>query len=147
MLAVGDRFPAWEFLDHDKKKVSSADLEGKAYLLWYYPAASTPGCTMEGQGLRDAYPQFAEKNVEILGISFDAPEDNARFVEEQKFPYRLLSDDGTLALKVGAATKSGQGYARRISYLVGPDGKVLQAYDSVRPSGHAVEVLGDIPAP
>jgi peroxiredoxin Q/BCP len=145
MIAVGDAFPTWEMQDQSGKKLSSADMAGKSYLLWYYPKAMTSGCTAEGQALRDAHPQFVSRGVEILGVSFDDPKDNAAFAQAENFPYRLLSDDGALAVQVGAATSRKQGYARRISYLVGPDGKVLQAYGSVSPSRHASQVLADIP--
>ena len=145
MIGVGESFPAWTMQDQSGKKLSSKDLSGKSYLLWYYPKAMTSGCTAEGQALRDAHPQFVARGVEILGVSFDTPADNAAFAQAENFPYRLLSDDGALAVQVGAATSRNQGYPRRISYLVGPDGKVLKAYGSVSPARHAGEVLADLP--
>lgn len=147
MVAEGAEFPAWKMQDHTGKTVSSADLAGKTYLLWYYPKAQTPGCTMEGRQLRDNYADFEKRGVEVLGISFDSPAENAAFVEAESFPYRLLSDDGALATSVGAARSSGASYARRISYLVGPDGRVIKAYGSVNPGTHATEVLADLGAP
>lgn len=144
MIDEGSQFPAWKLLDQDGAVVASNDLQGKAYLLWFYPAAMTPGCTAEGRGLRDRSESFKKAEIEILGVSFDPPEKNKQFVEAESFPFRLLSDrEKTLALAVGAAESSDQGYARRISYLVGPDGKVLAAYDSVNPVEHAAEVLED----
>jgi peroxiredoxin Q/BCP len=81
----------------------------------------------------------------VLGISFDTPADNAAFVKEQGFPFRLLSDrDRTLAVAVGAAADTSQRYAQRISYLVGPDGKVMKAYSEVTPKTHAQQVLADL---
>ena len=145
MIGEGEPFPSWSLKDHEGKTVSSESLRGRSYLLWYYPAAMTPGCTKEGQALRDHHAKFAAKGVEILGISFDEPEKNAQFVAAENFPYRLVSDDGSLAVKVGAASSPGQGYTRRISYLVGPDGRVQKAYSSVNPSAHAQQVLGDLP--
>jgi len=145
MLAAGDQFPAWKLTDHTGKEVSSSDLKGKTYLLWFYPKAMTPGCTAEGEGLRDQYASFQSKGVEILGVSFDDPATNAKFVAVEAFPYRLLSDpQRTLAVAVGAADSADQPVARRISYLVGPDGKVVRAYDSVTPASHAGQVLKDL---
>lgn len=144
MIAAGEPFPAWSLRDHEGKTVSSKDLAGTRYLLWFYPAAMTPGCTAEGQGLRDAHEQFAAQGVEIFGISFDEPEKNKRFVKAHGFPYRLLTADADLAMKVGAASSPEQTYARRISYLVGEDGRVLRAYDDVTPSSHAEQVLTDV---
>jgi peroxiredoxin Q/BCP len=145
MLAAGDSFPSWKLTDHAGKEVSSSDLAGKTYLLWFYPKAMTPGCTAEGQGLRDSFADFQSKGVEILGVSFDDPAANAAFVKAESFPFRLLSDRGrVLAVAVGAADSADQPVARRISYLVGPDGKVRRAYGTVTPAAHAGEVLKDL---
>jgi peroxiredoxin Q/BCP len=147
MVDAGKSFPAWKLTDHTGTSVSSDQLAGKAYLVWFYPAAMTPGCTAEGRGLRDEIDAYRSAGIEILGVSFDRPEDNRRFVESESFPFRLLSDsDRKLALAVGAATAADQGYARRISYLVGPDRKVIEAYDQVNPTEHAAEVLADYAA-
>lgn len=145
MLTAGDSFPAWELVDHTGAKVSARDLAGKTYLLWFYPKAMTPGCTAEGQGLRDRFAAFQTRGVQIVGVSFDDPATNAAFVAQQAFPFKLLSDtDRTLATAVGAADSRNQPTARRVSYLVGPDGKVLRVYASVTPSSHAQDVLGDL---
>ncbi|MEW6268476.1 MAG: peroxiredoxin, partial [Thermodesulfobacteriota bacterium] len=128
------------------KTVTSGELAGKTYLLWFYPKAMTPGCTAEGNALRDSFPELRARGVEVLGVSFDEPAENERFVAAQQFPFRLLSDDGSLAIQVGAADSRDQATARRISYLVGPDGKVLRAYGTVNPASHAQEVLRDAPA-
>jgi peroxiredoxin Q/BCP len=148
LLKPGSVFPAWELSDHTGAKVASRDLAGKQYLLWFFPKAMTPGCTAEGDALRDQFAAFQTKGVEILGVSFDAPESNARFVREQSFPFRLLSDsDHKLAVAVGAASVQTQPVASRISYLVGTDGKVVKAYPEVTPAIHAQEVLADLAAP
>lgn len=146
MLTAGDTFPTWSLRDQTGATVSSRDLAGKTYLLWFYPKAMTPGCTAEGNGLRDESPALAKAGVEVLGVSFDEPPANAEFVKAQGFPFRLLSDDGTLAVQVGAAESRDQSAARRISYLVGPDGKIVKAYPNVSPATHAREVLADASA-
>jgi peroxiredoxin Q/BCP len=145
LLKPGDPFPAWTLRDQTGVKVSSADLAGKTYLLWFFPKAMTPGCTAEGRGLRDEVEGFRAHGVEVVGVSFDAPVTNAAFVKAEGFPFRLLSDEShRLAVNVGAADSTDAAVARRISYLVGPDGKVLRVYDSVNPSSHAKDVLGDL---
>ncbi|MBM4266646.1 MAG: peroxiredoxin [Deltaproteobacteria bacterium] len=144
MLKEGDAFPAWKLPDQTGKPVSSGELLGQTYLLWYYPRAMTPGCTAEGQGLRDRAGELDAAGVVILGISFDSPADNAKFAEQESFRFRLLSDDGSLAQKVGAVDSPDQKVAKRISYLVGPDGKVKQAYADVDPIAHAGEVVDDV---
>lgn len=144
MLNAGDAMPDWSLSDHTGATVTSSSLAGKPYLLWFYPKAQTPGCTIEGQNLRDEHAAFAAAGVEVLGVSFDTPASNAAFVEAEGFPFRLLSDDGSLAYAVGAAQEGGPKYAKRISYLVGPDGKVTKAYGTVVPADHAKQVLADI---
>jgi peroxiredoxin Q/BCP len=147
VLKPGSAFPAWELTDHTGARVTSHDLAGKEYLLWFFPKAMTSGCTAEGDALRDQFAAFQAKGVEILGVSFDTPEDNARFVREQAFPFRLLSDsDHKLAVAVGAVHVQIQPVASRISYLIGPDGKVVKAYPEVTPASHAQEVLADLTA-
>jgi peroxiredoxin Q/BCP len=97
--------------------------------------------------LRDHFAEFQKQGVEILGVSFDTPKDNAAFASAEHFPFRLLSDGNReLAAAVGAADSSAQPLPRRISYLVGPDGKVLRVYAGVNPTTHAQEVLQDLPA-
>ncbi len=148
LLARGDAFPAWVLTDQNGVTVSSRDLAGKTYLLWFYPKAMTSGCTLEGQGLRDSFDAFQQQQVEIVGVSFDPPAQNRAFVEAEHFPFRLLSDgERTLAVSVGAADAPTQSVARRISYLVGPDGQVRNVYVSVTPATHAKDVLADLHAP
>jgi peroxiredoxin Q/BCP len=145
LLNAGDPFPSWSLRDQTGATVTSKDLAGKTYLVWFYPKAMTPGCTAEGGGLRDNFEAFKAKGVEVLGVSFDTPEENAQFVAKEKFPFRLLSDKARdLAFAVGAADTKDQPVARRISYLVGPDGKVKVAYGKVIPEAHASEVLTDL---
>jgi peroxiredoxin Q/BCP len=146
LLQVGDPFPNWRLPDQTGAMVASKDLAGKSYLLWFYPKAQTPGCTAEGRGLRDRFDDFRARGIEIVGVSFDPPAANAAFVQAEGFPFRLLSDSGrALAITVGAADDSDAPAARRISYLVGPDGRVLHVYGTVTPASHAADVLADVP--
>jgi peroxiredoxin Q/BCP len=145
LLKVGDAFPAWNLVDHTGTTVSSADLAGRTYLLWFYPKAMTPGCTAEGRGLRDEVDAFRTRGVEIYGVSFDDPATNAAFVQAEAFPFRLLSDRSReFTVRVGAADSTSAPVARRVSYLVGPDGKVRQVYAAVNPASHAKDILGGL---
>jgi thioredoxin-dependent peroxiredoxin len=147
MLNPGEKFPVWNLVDSAGKPVSSQELAGKTYLLWFFPRAGTSGCTTEGCSLRDNYADFKKAGVEVLGVSFDKPERNAEFIEQNHFPFRLLSDSyKVLAVEVGAADDDKRLFARRISYLVGPNGTVIKAYNDVDPSTHAKQVLADIAA-
>jgi peroxiredoxin Q/BCP len=146
LLKPGDPFPSWSLRDHTGTVVTSQSLAGKPYLVWFYPKAQTPGCTAEGRGLRDRFGEFQARGVEIVGVSFDPPTANAEFVKAEGFPFRLLSDtDHELARTIGAVASDAQGVPRRMSYLVGPDGKVQKVYFVVSPSTHAGDVLNDLP--
>lgn len=82
----------------------------------------------------------------MVGVSCDSQADNKAFQEKFSFPYDLLCDaDGSMSRAYGALTKDDQKYAARISYLIGPDGKVVKSYPKVSPADHPKEVLGDIP--
>jgi peroxiredoxin Q/BCP len=144
MLAVGAPMPAFELKDQEGRTVRSSELAGHRYLLWFYPKAMTPGCTKEAQSLRDSYAVLQQNDVQVLGVSFDDPAANKKFVEAESLPFRLLSDsDHKLAVAVGAASSSWSPVASRISYLVGPDGKILRAYADVDPAVHAANVVTD----
>ena len=97
---------------------------------------------MQGKGLRDRVPQLTP-NLKVFGVSYDTPEDNAAFAAKFNLQFLLLCDvDKKLAGAVGAKAAV-MPYPKRISYLVGADGKVIKAYPSVSPAGHAAEVLAD----
>src|SRR5262249_16053589 len=87
LLQAGDTFPDWRLPDHTGAMVAAKDLAGKTYLIWFYPRAQTPGCTAEGRGLRDRVDDFRARGVEIVGVSFDAPDANAAFVKAESFPF------------------------------------------------------------
>ncbi len=146
MLTPGDQFPSFELTAQDGTTVSSAELAGHTYLLYFYPKADTPGCTREACELRDRWPDVEAAGLVVLGVSFDSPEANRAFAEKYHLPFRLLSDSGKkLASEVGA-TRALIPLPKRISYLVGPDGRVLKAYPDVDPKTHAAEVLHDFEA-
>jgi thioredoxin-dependent peroxiredoxin len=146
MPEKGAPFPEWTLSDHRGNAVSSSDVAGSSYVLWFYPKAMTPGCTAEGNAFRDRHPSFAERGVKVFGVSFDTPGENAKFADEQNFPFALLSDEKKELGNAVGATRPLIGYARRISFLVGPDGRILESYEEVDPATHADQVLRDIDA-
>jgi peroxiredoxin Q/BCP len=98
---------------------------------------------VEANQLRVSWNELQELGIEVLGVSYDKPEKNRAFAEKNSLPFRLLSDrDHELAKSVGAA-RALIPFAKRISYLVGPDGIVLKNYPDVDPKTHAAEVIND----
>ena len=102
---------------------------------------------MQGCALRDQATAVDAAGITVLGVSFDSVEDNRAFAEKFDFPYRLLCDtDRSLGLAYGAAGSADEGYAKRISYVIAEDGKILLAYPKVDPKTHLDQILGDLGA-
>ena len=138
MLEIGTKAPGFSVRDHNGNAVSLDDFSGKKVVLWFYPKADTPGCTMEGKGFRDDYAKFAEKNTVILGVSLDKEVDNKAFAEKFDFPYPLLCDlNHELALAYHAAKGPEDKYASRITYVIGEDGNILEAISQVDTTTHS----------
>jgi peroxiredoxin Q/BCP len=146
-IREGAPAPAFELRDHEDEPFGSKDLAGQPYVLWFYPKADTPGCTKEGCGFRDEAARFQERDIEIVGVSADAPAKQQRFKEKHRFPYRLLSDpDHALAEAYGVWVKKklyGREYMGidRATFLVDADGVIREIWRSVKVAGHVDEVL------
>ena len=150
MLAEGSNAPQFTLDDQDGKPVSLSDYKGKKVLLWFYPKASTPGCTIEGQQFRDEFENFQEKNTIILGMSADSVKSQKNFCSKQEFPFTLLSDPEKATIRdyeaIGLKKMYGREYEGifRISYLIDENGLIEKAYEKVKPKEHAKEVLEDL---
>jgi peroxiredoxin Q/BCP len=150
MLEPRTRAPELTLPDQDGDPISLADLRGHWVILWWYPKASTPGCTTQGQGLRDWSADLAAADCVVLGASFDTPEDNKAFAEEQRFGFRLLSDvDHAAGARYEVTRAPGEehaGFAKRIAYLIDPEGVIAKSYEVTDVAGFAGQVLADLGA-
>ncbi|CCQ90626.1 Alkyl hydroperoxide reductase/ Thiol specific antioxidant/ Mal allergen [Nitrospina gracilis 3/211] len=145
MLKVGTEAPDFLVNDHNGNRVTLKDLRGQKVILWFFPKADTPGCTMEGQGFRDAFDQFKEKNTVILGVSLDNEADNKAFAEKFNFPYPLLCDVGReISLAYQAIKSKDDQYASRITYVIDENGKIAEAIDQVDTKNHANDLCSRI---
>ena len=148
LLLPGTHAPDFTLPDEAGVLLHLADLRGSWVLLWWYPKAFTPGCTVQGQGLRDHADQFAAANTVIVGISFDTPEENKEFAESQEFPFHLVSDvDRATGRAFGVVRPDAEQYAsfaRRYSFLIDPAGVIRRTYDVADVYGHAETVLADL---
>ena len=145
MLQAGDTAPDFTVRAHTGEDVSLKDLRGKTVVLWFYPKADTPGCTAEGCGFRDRIESYADKNAEILGVSFDTEEENRAFAEKFHFPYRLLCDtDRKIGVAYGAADDASAQHARRITYVIDPEGRIAKAIGQVSAREHPEQLLGEL---
>ena len=136
--------------NQDGEMVSSEDFAGKRLVMFFYPAAMTPGCTTESCDFRDSYQEFSDAGYEVIGVSPDAPSKNARFKEKEGLNFDLLSDqDKDLATSLGAwgekkmYGKTVEGLIRS-TFVVGPDGQVEKAYRNVKATGHVARVRADL---
>ena len=150
MLEIGEKAPDFTLEDQDGKPVSLTDFLGKKVLVWFYPKASTPGWTVQGQGLRDEFENYKEKNTIIIGMSGDSVKKQKNFCEKQSFPFSLLSDPGKSVINQYKALGIKKMYGReyegifRISYLINEKGFIEKIYSKVKVKEHAQEVLADI---
>jgi peroxiredoxin Q/BCP len=136
--------------NQDGEMVSSDDFAGRKLVMFFYPAAMTPGCTKESCDFRDSYQEFSDAGYEIIGVSPDAPAKNARFKEKEGLNFDLLSDqDKELATSLGAwgekkmYGKTMEGLIRS-TFVIGPDGQIEKAYRNVKATGHVARVKADL---
>jgi peroxiredoxin Q/BCP len=144
---INDKAPEFTLPDQNGKEISLKDFRGKYVVLYFYPRADTPGCTVEACEFRDSYRKIQNSGAVILGISPDQPRAQKKFEEKYSLPFTLLGDADK---KVGNAFgviqeknmygKKVMGVART-TFIIGPDGKIKHIFQKVKPEGHAEEVL------
>ena len=150
MLKIGTNAPEFQLSDQDNNRVNISDFKGQKVLLWFYPKASTPGWTIQGQGLRDEFKKFKDKNTVIIGMSADSVKAQKNFAIKQGFQFQLLSDPEKETIRSYDAIGMKKMYWReyegifRIAYLIDEKGKVEKAYEKVSPKTFSGEVLQDL---
>jgi len=145
MLKAGDPAPDFTLPADDGGRLALSSLRGRRVFLWFFPEADTPGCTLEGRGLRDHREYFDQSAIEVIGIGFDSVADNAAFARKYNFDFRLLSDTThEVALAYGACDSLKARHPERISFLIDADGRIERVYDKVDPRDHAAQVLAGV---
>ena len=143
LLPVGAPAPTFTTVAHDGQKVDLAKLKGKDVVLYFYPKDDTPGCTKEACDFRDSWTKLQKAGVVVFGVSTQDNTSHKAFAEKYKLPFPLLPDDkGEIAAKYKVPVVDGK--ARRITYLIGKDGKVKHVWPKVTPVGHSAEILAQI---
>lgn len=145
MPKVGDKAPLVTGKNQDGKTWKLANSIGKkTVLLYFYPKDDTPGCTKEACGLRDRMGELKKDKVEVVGVSFDSEESHQKFIEKYKLNFLLLADtDGKIAEAYGVRLP-GKHVARRVSFLIGLDGKIAHVTDSPQADAHLTEMKNAI---
>jgi peroxiredoxin Q/BCP len=146
-LKAGDVAPGFAAMTNEGRKVSLADFKGKHVVLYFYPRDDTPGCTKEACAFRDDFAAFKAKGAVVLGVSTDPVNAHAKFVEKYRLPFTLLADEDKKIVQAygvwGEKSFLGRKYqgTHRVTFLVGPDGKIKNIWPAVKPAEHAKEVL------
>jgi thioredoxin-dependent peroxiredoxin len=149
-LAPGDTAPDFTLPDADGKDVSLADFRGRRVVVYFYPAAMTPGCTKEACDFRDNLSSLAAAGVDVVGISPDKPEKLAKFRERDSLTFPLLSDPSRSVLEAYGAYGEKTMYGKKVTgvirstFVVDADGKIDQAQYNVKATGHVAKLRRDL---
>ena len=141
-VTVGQPPPDFTSTDQDGKPVHLADLKGHPVVVYFYPKDETPGCTKEACSFRDAWTDLQKKGVIIIGVSTDTADSHKAFAKNHQLPFVLVSDSsGEIAKKYGVPVD--EGYTKRQSFVVAPDGTLKKIYRKVDVTKHAQEIAQD----
>jgi peroxiredoxin Q/BCP len=146
-LKAGDVAPEFSATTNGGGKISLAELRGKNVILYFYPKDDTPGCTKEACAFRDHFAEFKRRGAVVLGVSTDPVKSHDKFVAKFKLPFTLLADEDKNIVTAygvwGEKTFMGRKYlgTHRVTFLIGPDGRIKRIWPQVKPEEHAAEVL------
>jgi peroxiredoxin Q/BCP len=147
MLKVGDQAPDFTLTSHEGKEISLTDFRGKRVLLYFYPRASTPGCTIEACEFRDLKSKFEKAGTVVLGVSADPQKALVHFAKKQKLNFPLLGDPSRKMIKAYGVWRMKKFMGRsfkgivRSTFLIGLDGKIEAVWKEVKAKGHAAETV------
>ncbi|MBC2638862.1 MULTISPECIES: thioredoxin-dependent thiol peroxidase [unclassified Rhodococcus (in: high G+C Gram-positive bacteria)] len=149
-LAPGDTAPTFTLPDADGNDVSLADYRGRKVVVYFYPAASTPGCTKQACDFRDSLADLNGAGLDVVGISPDKPAKLAKFRDAEELTFPLLSDPEKTTLEAWGAFGEKKMYGKtvqgviRSTFLVDEDGKIEVAQYNVRATGHVAKLRRDL---
>lgn len=149
-LAPGDPAPDFTLPDADGKPVSLSDYRGRRVIVYFYPAAGTPGCTKQACDFRDNLTELNAAGLDVIGISPDSPAKLAKFRDAQGLSFPLLSDPDRQVLAAWGAYGEKRMYGKtvqgviRSTFVVGPDGRIERAFYNVRATGHVEKLRKEL---
>ena len=148
-LKVGDAAPQFSAKDQDGNVHELSDYKGKKLVVFFYPKASTPGCTAEACNLRDNWEVFQEKGYEILGVSADSAKRQTNFKNKHELPFPLLADEDKEVINAfgvwGPKKFMGKEYdgIHRTTFIIDEEGKIEEVIGKVKTKAHAEQILGE----
>jgi thioredoxin-dependent peroxiredoxin len=146
-MEINEKVSDFALQDDEEKTVHFSDFAGKPVVLFFYPRADTPGCTIEACGFRDQFKKLRNTGAVVLGISRDTPKAQKKFREKYDLPYSLLADVDETVCKQFGVLKEKNMYGKKVigiertTFLIAPDQRLLKVFPKVQPEGHAEEVL------
>lgn len=146
-LKIGDKAPAFNALNQNGKTITLADFKGKKLVLFFYPKASTPGCTMEACNLRDNYQSFLANGYQVLGVSADASKRQQNFIDKNKLPFDLLADEDKTVIKAygvwGPKKFMGRDFdgILRTTFVIDENGIIEDVITKVKTKEHTSQIL------
>ncbi|MEX2261284.1 MAG: thioredoxin-dependent thiol peroxidase [Bryobacteraceae bacterium] len=147
MLKEGDIAPDIQLQTDSDEPCALSSLRGRKVVLYFYPKADTPGCTVEACEFRDTNPEFQKKNAVIVGISPDAPRMQAKFKQKFDLPFTLLADVDKSAAEAYGVYKEKNMYGKKVmgiersTFIIGEDGRIQKIFSKVKAKDHAAAVL------
>ena len=149
-MKVGDPAPEITVRTDAGEDFRLSDLKGKRVVLYFYPKADTPGCTVEACEFRDSAKAIARKDAVVVGISPDRPASQAKFKQKYDLNFTLLADEHKSAAEAYGVWKEKNMYGRKVrgiertTFVIGPDGRIEKIYGKVKAKGHAAAVLEEL---
>lgn len=146
-LKAGDKAPNFKGLDQDGNEHKLSDYKGKKLVVFFYPKASTPGCTMEACDLRDNFERFKANNYELLGVSADSAKRQANFIEKNNLPFPLLADEDKSVIEAfgvwGPKKFMGREFdgIHRTTFVIDENGIIEEVIEKVKTKEHANQIL------
>ena len=150
MLKAGDPAPDFEAVLDNGVTVSLSHFKGKNVVLYFYPKDNTPGCTREACDFRDNISSLEEKNTVVLGVSPDSVKSHQKFKDKFDLPFPLISDEAKDVAQAFGVWREKKMYGKtrmgivRSTFIIGPDGLISKAYDSVKVAGHVEDIIASL---
>ncbi|MBN1297544.1 peroxiredoxin [bacterium] len=135
----GDPAPDFRLPDSEGKNHALSDYAGKTVAIYFYPKDNTPGCTSQACSIRDGFAELEQKGIIVLGVSYDDVASHAAFRKKHGLNFTLLADTDRVAARAYGA--DGMLFARRMTFIIGPDGRILAVIDKVDTRDHARQIL------
>ncbi len=147
LLPVGAVAPELVGRSADGKTTSLTSVRGSPAVVYFYPKDETPGCTREACAFRDAFKEFEARHVAIFAVSRDSDGSHDAFRAKNRLPFLLVADEGGAIARAYGVPSNWLGMTSRVTFLVGPDGRITKVWPNVNPAIHANEVMAAIIKP